>query len=258
MEKAIRGGSFDVWYQPILHMSDMKVIGAEALVRLPDEGTVIFPDEFIPIAEEIGVINQITECVLNRAANLMSAGKLRDKGVEHMHVNLSAAECVRGDGDGRLAAIIDGYGLKREDISFEISETVAPDDSNPIGEGIYMLDRLGVDIVLDDYGTGFSNMTGIVALPIDVVKIDRSFLRMAMMDERIMIMLGDIISMIHRLNRSVIITGVEDSNALHTVKKLGADYAQGYCFLKPAVQKEFVEYVTNVNIYGMSPIQEKE
>lgn len=173
-----------------------------------------------------------------------------------MHVNLTASECKRGDRNGKLAAIVDKYDLDRYTICFEISESASPGETNPVGEGVCRLHDGGMGIVLDDFGTGYSNMTEIVALPIDLVKIDKTFLWTAMMDDGAMTVLREFVDMIHKSGRKVLIAGVEDKHGLEVVKELEADYVQGFCFVKPMPQDELIEYINNVNVYGMSPIQE--
>lgn len=257
LERAVRTGGFTVHYQPIVKLDTMKVYSLEALVRLyDDEVGVIYPDEFIPLAEETGIIPMITECVLSRAVSLMSRCRLKEKGIMRMHVNLTASECKRGDRNGKLAAIVDMYDLDRYTICFEISESASPGETNPVGEGVCRLHDGGMGIVLDDFGTGYSNMTEIVALPIDLVKIDKTFLWTAMMDDGAMTVLREFVDMIHKSGRKVLIAGVEDKHGLEVVKELEADYVQGFCFAKPMPQDELIEYINNVNVYGMSPIQE--
>lgn len=256
LEHAVRTGDFAVQYQPIISMEDMKVFALEALVRLKDEKLGrIYPDEFIPLAEKIGSITQTTECVLNRAASLMAKYDLKSKGIHRMHVNLTASECRRGDADGRLASIVKSYDLEPYTINLEISESAYSGDMNPVGEGIVKLHESGMGIVLDDFGTGYSNMTEIVALPIDLVKIDRSFLWTAMMDDAAMTVLREFIDMIHKSGRKVLVTGVEDERGLSVVKELEADLVQGYCFSMPVDQDDLFDYISNVNQYDMSPIQ---
>ena len=259
IERSIRNASFKILYQPIIRVSDMKTISAETLTRLEDEELgEVYPDEFIPLAEKLDVISYITESVMSRAVSLMTMGGLMKLGIERMHVNISATECKRGDGSGNLKRIVDDSGLDPYAMCLEISETSMPGNNNAIGEGITKFNEEGFAIVLDDYGTGFSNMTGIVALPIALVKIDKSFLWMAMKNDNIMVMLKDIINMIHDLDRKVLVTGIEDEQAFIAMKEAGIDYAQGFYFSKPIPEKELLEYVANVNQYGMSPVAEEQ
>ncbi len=255
IERSIRSASFKVLYQPIIRVDEMSVYSVEALVRLDDpELGIIFPDEFIPIAEEMDVMPYITECVMNRAAGLMSLGGLMDRGVHRMHVNISASECLREGTAARLKAIATDNKLDDYVMCLELSEEASPGEHNAVGEGIVRLHDEGLAIVLDDYGTGYSNMTGIVALPIDLVKIDRSFLWMAMKDDKIMRMLVRIIDMIHDMGRKVLVTGIEDKECYDAVLNAGADYVQGYYMCKPVTDTELLEYVANVNKFGLSPI----
>ena len=258
IERSIRSASFKVLYQPIIRVDEMSVYSVEALVRLDDpELGMIFPDEFIPVAEEMDVMPYITECVMNRAAGLMSSGGLMDRGVHRMHVNISASECVREDTATKLKAIAADNKLDDFVMCLELSEEASPGEHNAVGEGIVRLHDEGLAIVLDDYGTGYSNMTGIVALPIDLVKIDRSFLWMAMKDEKIMRMLTCIIDMIHEMGRKVLLTGIEDKDHYEAVLDAGVDYIQGYYLCKPVTDDELMEYAANVNQYGLSPVGEE-
>ena len=256
IERSIRSASFEVVYQPIIRVDNMKVYSVEALTRLRDERIgEILPDEFIPLAERLDVISYITEGVMSRSTRLMSSGGLMELGIHRMHVNITGTECKNADANGKLRGIIENNKLDPYAMCLEISEAYVPDGNNAIGEGIVRLHESDIGIVLDDYGTGFSNMTGIVALPIDLVKIDRSFLNMALADEKVMIMLKDIIDMIHDMDRKVLVTGIENENGFMLMKEAGIDYAQGFYFSKPVSEKELLEYVSNVNSYGMSPVQ---
>ncbi len=254
--KAVRNGSFEVYYQPIIDLSNNAIYSAEALVRLFDEEYGdIYPDEFIPLAEELGVISQVTTCVLNRVCDYINSGKLTEKGISRMHVNLSATECIHGDSDGRLKAIIDAHGLTPANICFEVSESVAFGNDYPIADGINKLYEAGLNVVVDDYGTGYSNMSELVSLPIDIVKIDKSLLWMAMKDESAMVILKDIVQMINKLGRETLITGVEDEKQLNVVRDIGVRYAQGYCYLTPVPKEKFNEYLSNVNEFGWDPLE---
>lgn len=256
VERSIRNASFDVVYQPIIRVESMKVYSIEALTRLRDDKLGdIYPDEFIPLAERLDVISYITEGVMSRSARLMSSGGLMDLGIHRMHVNISGTECKRGDVNGKLRGIIEDNKLEPFVMCLEISETAVPGGNNAIGEGIIKLHEADMGIVLDDYGTGYSNMTGIVALPIDLVKVDKSFLWMALEDEKIMLMLKDIIYMIHDMGRKVLVTGIEDEKSFELMKEAGIDYAQGFYFSRPLPEKELLEYAANVNKYGMPPAQ---
>ncbi len=253
--KAVRNGSFDVYLQPIIDLNNDKVYSAEALVRLfDDEYGAIFPDEFIPVAEELGVISQVTSCVLTRVCRFMSTKKLTEKGVVRVHVNLSTSECIHGDSDGRLQTIIKENGLDTSNICFEVSESSAFGNGDPVSDGIRMLNSLGLGVLIDDYGTGYSNMSELISLPIDIVKIDKSLLWMAMEDEDAMIILHDIVRMIHKLGKEIQITGVENVEQLHIIRDIGVRYAQGYCYSEPVPMDDYLEYLTNVNEYGFDPI----
>ncbi len=258
LDRAIRAASFGVVYQPIVRLSDMKIYSVEALARLSDaESNIIYPDEFIPAAEAFDVTSYITDCVFRRAANLMSNGGLMDKGVGRMHVNISASECKKLGTAGRLREFVVNGGFEPEVMCLEISETASPVDKNAVGEGIVRLHDAGLGIVMDDYGTGYSNVTSMVSLPIALVKIDMSFLRMAMNDNKIMVMLQDVVDMIHHMSRKVLIAGVENKECFDAIRDLGVDYAQGFYFCKPVDEKELIEYIDNVNTYGMSPFAEE-
>lgn len=254
LDRSIREASFEVVYQPIVRLSDMKIYSVEALSRIKDdESNLIYPNEFIPAAEDYDVVSYITDCVFRRAANLMKSGGLMDKGVSRMHINICASEVKRLSTAGRLGELVTSGGFDSYVMCLEISETASPIDKTAVGEGIMRLHDAGLGIVLDDYGTGYSNIIGIVSLPIALVKIDMSFLRMAMKDEKIMVMLRDVVEMIHHMERKVLVAGVEDKECYDAIKDLGVDYAQGFYFCKPVGEKELIEYIDNVNNYGVVP-----
>ncbi len=253
--KAVRSGGFDVYYQPIIDLENNRVYSAEALVRLfDDEYGNIFPDEFIPLAEEVGVISQVTSCVLSRVCHFIVNEKLREKGIKRIHVNLSVSECIHGDSNGRLKNIIIDSGLDPDNICFEIPEANAFGNNSHITEGIDRLYKSGLGVVVDDYGTGYSNLSELVSLPIDIVKIDKSLLWMSINDDSAMVILHDIVRMIHKLGRATLVTGVENEQQLKIIKDNGVRYAQGYCYSMPVPEKEFLDYLSNVNEFGWDPL----
>lgn len=254
IERAVRNGTFKVYYQPIIDLETQKVHCAEALIRLQDEEYgYIYPDEFIPLAEENGEITQITNFVLNSVCRFYVDKKIEEKGVSFIEVNLSAVECVQQDTANRILSILNGYNIDNKNINLEITETAAVGRNAQVNLNIDSLTNAGVTLSLDDYGTGYSNMSQLLELPLEIAKVDKSMLWTAMKNDDAMCVLKKMTELLHSLGRKIVVEGVETREHVELLRKLGVQYAQGYCFSKPIPEEEFVEYLINVNEYGMSP-----
>lgn len=251
VERAIRNGTFDVHYQPIIDMASGKVRSAEALVRLHDiEYGDIYPDEFIPLAERNGSISEITMFVLGRVCDFIRRGGCSEKGLDFIEVNLSASECMRNGTAERLIGVLKSYDIDPRHISFEITETAATGGNTTVLDNLNKLTAYGIKFALDDYGTGYSNLSELVALPFDIVKIDRSVLWMAAEEEDAMRVLKSVLDLVHEIGAKIVIEGVEDDEHVAILRANGVEYAQGYYYSKPIPQNEFIEYVNDINVFG--------
>lgn len=247
VEKAVQRGlenaAFEVCYQPTYRI-DGTLFGAEALVRMNDmELGRVFPDEFIPIAERVGMIDDVDEFVLKEVCRLMHTGQPQKYGVGHINVNLSVQECMKKGFAEHIIKTVDDAGVARKHISFEITESVAATDHDRLAEIIGKLKDAGFTFYIDDFGTGYSNMSSLFSLGADVIKIDKSVLWSAEKSELGMVLLRSTIRMISNMHKRTLAEGVETEKQMETLAELGCDYLQGFYFSKPLQKDDFLEFI---------------
>ena len=246
LTNAISHNALDVFYQPIYCTKKKCFNKCEALVRWKDAEQWITPFEFIPIAEEFGLISDIGKFVLNKACEFLR--ELKTLGFDDMviSVNRSIFEFPVNEIDNnQWIDIIRSYGLKPSDICFELTESVlAPEHSN----NLTMLKNLqenGSTVALDDFGTGYSPLSYLRRFPIDFLKIDRSFVKEMTDNVEDKIIVSTIIAMAKTLNIKIIAEGAETLAQVNELTNLACDYIQGYHFSKPLPATEFIHFMKN-------------
>ncbi|MBV9804651.1 MAG: EAL domain-containing protein, partial [Solirubrobacterales bacterium] len=241
--RALDSDEIVVFYQPIMYMGGMRVHGAEALVRWqhPELG-LLPPSDFIPIVEQTGLIAPLTRHVLEQA--IAQCVTWRRAGLE---LTVSANLSVRNLLDPDLPALIDDllslYRLVPEALQLEITESMLMSDPDRSLVTLTRLNELGVGLSVDDYGTGYSSLANLRRLPIDELKIDRSFVSPMLSDESDLIIVRSTINLGHDLGLKVVAEGVEDEATLRRLGGLGCDFAQGYHFSKPLAPRAFNEWM---------------
>jgi diguanylate cyclase (GGDEF)-like protein len=246
LRRAIGEQQLEVYYQPVADLRTGTVTGMEALVRWPHpEHGMLMPDDFVPIAEHAGLIRPLTFYVLRDA--LLRCGQLRDDGFDlDVAVNLS----VRSVLDVSLPDLVEGilaqHGLDARSLVLEITESsVMADPARSIG----VLDRLsalGVGIAIDDFGTGYSSLSHLRRLPVDEVKIDRSFVSGMITNESDAVIVRSTIDLARNLGLRVIAEGVEDETTWDLLAGLGCDAAQGYYLSRPVPAEAFVGWLQRI------------
>ena len=243
LSRGLDEGSFEVYYQPTYHI-DRTLHGAEALIRMHDrELGNLYPDEFIPIAEQMGLIDDIDDFVLGEVCRFIKTGIPGKCGIECINVNLSVLQCMRPGFVERICGIVEKYGVNKVFINFEITESISADDYQRLGEVISDLRNRGFKFSMDDYGTGYSNVSAVFSLNLDLVKIDKSLLWNAEKSELGMIILGNTVRMIRQMNKEILVEGVETAEQIELLEKLKVDYLQGFFFSKPIPEKDFIELI---------------
>lgn len=255
VERAIRTGfekgNFEVYYQPTYYLKGPKLHGAEALIRLHDDLLgFIPPDEFIPIAEQIGMIDEIGDFVLGEVCAFLKSGVPSQNGMDCINVNLSVIQCMKPGFAGHILKIIEEYGIDKRMINFEITESVAANDYRVLNTVVKALKENGIEFSMDDYGTGYSNIQSIFSLDFDVVKIDKSILWGAQESEMGRIILENSAHMIHQMRRKILVEGVESMSHIKMLEPLQVDYLQGYFFSKPVPKQKLIEVIKNRQSYG--------
>ena len=245
LKNGLENGVFEVYYQPTYNI-DKSLYGAEALLRMQDvELGMVMPDEFIPIAEQLGMIDDIDEFVLEEVCSLLKTGLPQKFGIGHINVNLSVQECLKSGFADNIIKIVSETGIDRSHISFEITESVGATDYTQLSNVIDTLKEAGFTFYIDDFGTGYSNMSSLFALGADVIKVDKSVLWGAKDNKIGMVLLKDIIGIIKDMKKRSLAEGVETEEQLQTLTELGCDHLQGYYFSKPLPKEQFLELIKN-------------
>lgn len=233
---AIETNALSVVYQPMFSVDGSRIVCCEALSRWmhPKKGAVP-PNIFIDIAEEMGIVSEITETVLRRAC--------RDalKWPEHIgvSVNLSERDLLHGDLVARVKAVLADTGLAADRLHLEVTEHSLIEEMTTVRGVLEELRRLGIHIAIDDFGTGFSSLSYLDSLPVDIVKIDRSFVRDITEDERRLKLLKGVVRLSRELDLKIVVEGVETEAQLALLAKHRcADLVQGYVFSPPVAVDE--------------------
>jgi diguanylate cyclase (GGDEF)-like protein len=233
LHRALERGELRVFFQPVVALSDARCIGAEALVRWqhPERGLVP-PADFVPLAEETGLVVELGAWVLEEAARNAARWQLQQSGFV-VSVNLSARQLVQPDLAERVADVIERTGVLPSNLCFEITESVLMDDADAAIAVIERIRALGVQFAIDDFGTGYSSLGYLKRFPVDIVKIDRAFIAGLGGDPGDSAIVSAVIGLGHALGLRVVAEGVETEQQLTELVALGCDEAQGYYFAPP-------------------------
>ena len=242
----------EVWYQPVVNLETERLIGFEALVRWNRPGVGIVPPvEFIGLAEEIGIITVIGEWVINTALRQLAEWQRHDPELT-MSINVSGTELMSGDFLTTVATALARTHVDPTRIVLEITESVLLDDIHDIPHLLARLRSLGLRLAIDDFGTGYSSLCYLRELPLDILKIDRTFVSASdagLADTMIVSYVSDLG---HALGLEVIAEGIETLEQLATMRKIGVDNGQGYLFGRPRPPRELLEYLTANTISAVS------
>ena len=244
LKRALDEGRFEVYYQPIWDAEKDRIVSAEALLRLNDPVLGrLAPDELIPIAERNGMIVEIGLVVFEEVCAFLAEKRVKRLGLDYIEVNLSIYQLIMGNTLERFREIMKQYDIKPEQINLEITETASVNAaSSPIGV-INDMKNAGFTFSLDDYGTGYSNLTYIISMDFLNIKSDKGLLWDADKNKNSRMLLGDTIRMLRRLGVNVIQEGVETKYQLDFVLNAGANLIQGFYFSQPLRPDAFIDYV---------------
>jgi diguanylate cyclase (GGDEF)-like protein len=256
LRTAIESRSLTLHYQPTLDMRSVRVRGVEALVRWhhPTRG-LLYPDDFIPLAERFGLIPQLTRAVLEQA--IAEAARLALAGHPlHMNINISRHDLVDETLPAYVDQLLERHGVPHTHITMEVTESALSDDPTRANRSIRELRRRGVRVSIDDFGVGYSSMSQLLELPIDELKIDKSFVLALQSDHRARAIIRATIELAHALNLTVVAEGVELAEDLRLLRRLGADIAQGYHIARPLTTDQLDEYLAQPDRdFGLLPEQ---
>jgi diguanylate cyclase (GGDEF)-like protein len=245
LRHAIDRDEFILYYQPVLNLANDDVVGVEALVRWqhPEFG-IVPPLRFIGLAEETGMIIEMGETILRRACQQTLDWEASGYGQLRMAVNISARQFQQPSFLERIVAILDETGLDPVRLELELTETSIMENANGAADILGQLRDLGVRIAIDDFGTGYSSLSYLKKLPIDTVKLDRSFVSEATTDSNDAALVMAIITLAHNLKLKVIAEGIETEEQKTFLRLLRCDEGQGYLFGKPMPPDVFASTLT--------------
>ena len=236
LRQALESGEMTVHYQPIVSLRSGEITGFEALARWirPHQG-LIPPAEFIPIAEETGLINELGALVLRQSCSRMVelARQNSDTAAMSLSVNISGRQFKRPDFVDEVATILRETGIDPDRVRLELTESVLMDDADEAVATIKRLKALGAKVVIDDFGTGYSSLSYIQRFPFDSLKVDRSFVGNMNEAEQNMEIVRTIIAMAHKLGLEVVAEGVELAEHKSALSELRCESAQGFYFSRP-------------------------
>lgn len=234
LREAIGKRSFKIQYQPIIDAKTQKTIGCEALVRLMDsELGIVSPGEFIPIAEETSLIIEVGDWVMENA--LYSLKAYHDKGYKdfYMNINVSSIQIKQPNFLDKFIDILEKTQAPKEFVKLEVTETVLMQNINTSAQLFSRIKGLGIKIALDDFGTGYSSLNYLRSIPLDILKIDKSFIDEITTSNMLSEIVDSIMNMAHALDIVVVAEGVESNDQFELLKEKGCDLIQGYYFSKP-------------------------
>lgn len=247
--RALDNRSFEMYYQPIYSTTEDRFVSAEALIRLKDERFgFIPPGVFIPMAESSGAIHEIGDYVLDAVFDFIARNDLDELGLKYIEINLSAAQCIEVDLVDKILHMIATKGIDATRVSLEITETAANINPAIVDSNVHRLHDEGIRFALDDYGTGYSNIRRVTTLPVDQVKLDKSFVD-DIDNPQMWIVIRDTIMMLREMGKEVLVEGVETKEVAERLIRVntdllqGCELIQGFYFCKPLPESEFTEFI---------------
>lgn len=232
---------FEVYYQPIMNLNPIKLVGFEALIRWqhPDKG-FISPGEFIPVAENTGLIIPIGKIVLEKVCQQIQTWKKKFQQITILKiaVNLSSKQFKNAYILQEIDEVMERTGLTSNNLKLEITETSLIDHSQETIKLLKQLKQRNLEICLDDFGTGYSSLSYLHRFPVDTLKIDRSFINCIGQPEENLEIIQSIIHLAHNLGMNVVAEGIETEEQLIYLQKLNCDFGQGYLFNRPLTAQE--------------------
>ena len=232
-------------YQPIFDLESGELTGVEALLRWfhPESG-LITPDEFIPVAEDMGMIIPIGNFVINEACRQWKTwqSSLGSNAPDYIHVNVSRKQLEHPTLVEVVQEAIETYSIPPESLHLEVTESIIMHDCQASIETLHELKKLGVHIDVDDFGTGYSSLSCLCDFPIDVLKLDREFIKKSDRDREVLL-LHALIILAEKLGLNVIAEGIETEEQLELLRKLGCRYGQGFYFSSPLNAEEIEQSI---------------
>jgi len=245
LEEAVTENAFEIVYQPIYNVEKASYTAVEALVRYKtEEFGYIEPQEFLPLAEKNGLMLKIGSFIFREVCRFISESKLKEKGIEEVHVNLSVIQCMQEKLYEHIFDIMDHYDIDYSYINLNVTETTTIIANEILLRNMNMMLSHKMYYSLDNYGTGLSNTNTLVKFPFKMVKLDKALVHSAINDEKARIILQKTVSMVKDLDMQVVAQGVEDLGEYDMVVYLGCEFIQGFMFANPLAPEEYLKFIT--------------
>ncbi|MFD4490099.1 putative bifunctional diguanylate cyclase/phosphodiesterase [Lysinibacillus fusiformis] len=243
LRRAIDNREFELHFQPKIYMDNEQIQGLEALVRWNNERLgFVSPGEFIPYAEETGLIIPLSEVILEKACKAVI--QMQQYGWKiPVAINISSIHFKQQNFLESIQAILERYNMPANNFEIEVTERTVMNSANETVSKLVRLKQLGFKISIDDFGTGYSSLSYLVRFPLDCLKIDRSFIQhIGSLDEK-QAVVDAIIQMSHRLKMKVVAEGVEQAQQVDILRKMNCDIIQGYYYSKPLPLNDLMEFM---------------
>lgn len=237
LRRAIQNDELQLYYQPVINLSNYNTVGVEALLRWKHNSKgMVPPFEFIPIAEETGMIQEVGDWVINQACKQCKIWRESGRPGFHVAVNVSSIQLKNNKLATYISDILNFYSLPATALDIEITENVFyGEDKNSLNT-LEELSEMGIRLLLDDFGTGYSSLSTLHGMPFDTIKIDRSFMDIEHSKKRVMAQ--TIVDMAKNFGMQTIAEGAEDQETVDYLRQLGCDFVQGYYFQRPIAAEE--------------------
>jgi diguanylate cyclase (GGDEF)-like protein/PAS domain S-box-containing protein len=248
LREALRLKQLDVHYQPFVNLLTRKVIGLEALMRWSHPVHGLIPaDQFIPVAEETGLIVPMGNFVLHRTLQTMSAWRKAGVALVPVSLNVAPAQLQRGELQSTISTLLKTHGIRPELLQLEMTERAMFDSHAAAGENrqdtIARLRDLGIKIAIDDFGTGYSSLSYLKNWRVDALKIDRSFVRDLVTDSSDLAIVSAIIAIARHLHIEVVAEGIEAYQQAEILRRLGCSVGQGFLFARPMPAEQCLQFL---------------
>lgn len=231
LKRAVQDGQLVAWYQPIIDLGTGSAVGVEALARWPRPGGMIPPAEFIPLAEASDLVIELDLAIIRYALADLRRWQPTRPGFE-LNVNLSGRHLDSPDGPAEVIAAVESAGVDPATIAVELTETVRPAAADAGASALEGLRAHGLALWLDDFGAGCYDLRDLIRLPVDGVKLDRSFTQQLPLP-RTPVLIGALTDAAHRMGMRVTLEGIETEAQASAAKELGCDLGQGFFWSKP-------------------------
>jgi diguanylate cyclase (GGDEF)-like protein/PAS domain S-box-containing protein len=260
LREALRLKQLDVHYQPFVNLITRKIVGLEALMRWSHPVHGMIPaDQFIPVAEETGLIVPMGNFVLHRTLQTMSAWRKAGIPLVPVSLNVAPAQLQRGELQSTISTLLKSHNLRPEMLQLEMTERAVFDSHSPAGENrqdsLARLRDLGIKIAIDDFGTGYSSLSYLKNWRVDALKIDRSFVRDLVTDSSDLAIVSAIIAIARHLHIEVIAEGIEAYQQVEILRRLGCSVGQGFLFARPMPADEILKLLRDE---ALPPKEEEE